>query len=217
MTTVVPAICAVVWGPDIHLGRFNNSLSMNGTGITQHDVVLPDVVPGTTYSYVLEGVDADGTLYRSAVGTFTTASPSATTNTAAATTPGTDITGRATITGVSSEYSATFAATNAIDGDPKTEWATKGDGDHASITLDLGAATAIKGVEFVTRSMADGSAITSSYTVSVDGAAPLGPFTAGTLAHPNPVRITVTGRSIRFNVASSSGGNVGAVDIHIYG
>jgi hypothetical protein len=216
VATKVPTICAIVWGTDDHFGRFNNSLSMNGTGITQHDVILPHVTPGTTYRYVIESITADGTLYRSAVGSFTTPAGSSTT-TLPTVRPGTDITGHATVSGVSSEYSAAYAAKNAIDGNPATEWATKGDGDHAWITLDLGAVTDIKGVEFVTRSMADGTAITTKYTVSIDGGEPLGPFDAATTAHPNPVPLTVRGRTIRFQVVKSTGGNVGAVDIHVYG
>ena len=39
-------ICAIVWGEDDSFGRFNNSQSMNGTGIVDHDVVLPEVEPG---------------------------------------------------------------------------------------------------------------------------------------------------------------------------
>ncbi len=69
VTTKMPMICALVWGPDATFGRFNNSLSMNGTGIIEHDVVLPNVESGVTYSYTVEGAAADGKLYRSNVGT----------------------------------------------------------------------------------------------------------------------------------------------------
>ncbi len=217
VTTSVPTICAIVWGPDTSFGRFNNSLSMNGTGITQHDVILPGIEVGATYSYVIEGVAADGTLYRSTVGTFRIDGSGQTPAAAAPPAPGKDITAQAKVVAVSSEYSPAFAASNAIDGDAATEWATKGDGDHGSITLDLGTAVDIKGVEFVTRSMADGTARTTSYTVTVDGAAPLGPFPTGTLAEPHPVAFTAHGRTVRLDVAQSTGGNVGAVEIRIYG
>lgn len=217
VTTKIPTICAIVWGPDTTFGRFNNSLSMNGTGITQHDVILPNVTPGATYSYLIQGTAADGTLYRSPIATFTIPATSSVANTMPTSLPGTDITSHAKVSKVSSEYSTTFAATNAIDGNPSTEWATKGDGDHGSITLDLGTTTDIKGVEFVTRSMADGTAITSTYTVSIDNGPPLGPFDASTVARPHPVSLTATGRTVCFDIAKSSGGNVGAVEIRIYG
>lgn len=65
VTTAEPMICAVVWGEDGSFGRFNNSQSMSGTGITVHDVVLPDVEAGVEYHYIVQGTTADGTLYRS--------------------------------------------------------------------------------------------------------------------------------------------------------
>ncbi|MEO8696827.1 MAG: discoidin domain-containing protein [Acidimicrobiales bacterium] len=215
VTTTVPMICAIVWGVDDSFGRFNNSLSMNGTGIAEHDVSLPDVEPGVTYTYIVQGTTADGTLYRSERGTFrldaAEAGPTATVSA-----PGRNIATKATVTRVSSEFSAAFAGAKAIDGDPSTEWATRGDGDNGSITLDLTTVTDITGAEFVTRSMADGSAITSTYTVSVDGGPALGPFAAGTLAAPRPAAFTARGRVVRFDIKTSSGGNVGAVEIRVF-
>ncbi len=117
---------------------------------------------------------------------------------------------------VSSQFSTAFAAALAIDGDLATEWSTAGDGDNGSITIDLGAAHDIAGVEFVTRSMADGSAITSTYTVAVDGDSPRGPFPAASPATSRVAPLGVSGRRLRFDVAQSSGGNVGAVEIRVY-
>ena len=215
VTTTEPMICAIVWGTDDSFGRFNNSLSMNGTGIEQHDVVLPDIEPGVTYTYVVQGTTADGNLYRSQVATFRldVATTSPTTSPAAL---GRNVATTAKIIEVSSEFSTAFAGSKAIDDDRSTEWATRGDGDNGSITLELASATDIKGVEFVTRSMADGSSITSSYTVSVDGAPPLGPFPAGTIAAPRPAAFAARGRVVRFDIATSSGGNVGAVEIRVF-
>jgi hypothetical protein len=65
--------------------------------------------------------------------------------------------------------------------------------------------------------MVDGSAITDTFTVSVDGGAPLGPFPAGTVSRPRFTAIDATGRQLRFDVATSSGGNVGAVEIRVFG
>ncbi len=216
LATTEPMICAVVWGEDESFGRFNNSLAMNGTGITDHDVILPDVEPGVSYSYVLQGTTADGTLYRSDVASFTI---DASDDAASPTPPlgqGDNLAIGATVAEVSSEFSDTFAAERAIDGDTGTEWSTAGDGDDGSITVDLGASQRIAGIEFVTRSMADGSAVTDSYTVAVDGGQPLGPFQAGTPASPRPSQVDATGRLLRFDVETSSGGNVGAVEIRIF-
>ena len=64
-------ICAIVWGETEELGKFNNSLAMNGTGIVNHDVFLPGAVPGRTYYFQVQGSTADGTLYRTETATFT--------------------------------------------------------------------------------------------------------------------------------------------------
>jgi F5/8 type C domain len=216
LTTTEPMICAVVWGEDESFGRLNNSLSMNGTGITDHDVLLPDVEPGVTYSYVIQGTTANGALYRSDIGTFSVDSPAGGTTPVPPFAQGDNLALDATVTEVSSEFSDAFAAEQAIDDDTDTEWSTAGDGDDGSITVDLGVPQRIAGIEFVTRSMADGSAITDTYTVTVDGGQPLGPFPAGTSASPRPSQVDVTGRVLRFDVETSSGGNVGAVEIRIY-
>ncbi len=214
VTTTEPMICAIVWGKTGAFGRFNNSLSMNGTGIEQHDVRLPNVEAGTTYHYVVQGTTADGTLYRSQVATFSI--PAAKTTQPEAD-HGPNIAREATVVDVSSEFSKSFAATNALDGDASTEWATRGDGDQAFITIDLGASRPIGGVEFLTRSMADGSSITDTYTVTVDGGTPSAAFPAGTIAQPRFAALDATGRRLRFDIAKSSGGNVGAVEIRVFG
>lgn len=214
VTTTEPMICAIVWGEDETFGRFNNSLSMNGTGIVQHDVVLPDVEPGVEYVYVVQGTTADGTLYRSPVGSFRiepAAAPASTVD------PGDDLALGATVVDVSSEYSADFAADFAIDGDTSTEWATKGDGDAGYITIDLGAEYHLTGVEFVTRSMADGTARTGTFTVTIDDGEAIGPFPASTVAEPHVATLDAVGRQLRFDIADSTGGNVGAVEIRVYG
>jgi F5/8 type C domain len=217
--TTEAMICAIVWGETDQLGRFNNALSMNGTGITEHDVVLPDVEPGRAYHFIVQGTTADGTLYRSPPATFEipvldredTASPTASADV------GENLALDATVVEVSSEFSASFAGALAIDGDLATEWSTAGDGDDGSITIDLGAPQDIAGVEFVTRSMADGSAVTSTFTVRVDDGEPLGPFPAASPATSRITPLELSGQAVRFDVEQSSGGNVGAVEIRVFG
>jgi F5/8 type C domain len=217
VTTTEPMICAIVWGTDDSYGRFNNSLAMNGTGIEQHDVVLPDVDAGTEYQYVVQGTTADGTLYRSEPGTFTIGGDGGPTTTAEAAGGGENLALDAEVVEASSEFSDDFAASRAIDGDTGTEWATSGDGDDGSITLDLGSAQQLTGVEFLTRSMADGTSITDTYTVTVDDGDAHGPFPAGTVAEARRSELDTTGRRLRFDVETSTGGNVGAVEIRVYG
>jgi hypothetical protein len=212
--TTEPMICAIVWGEDESFGRFNNSLSMNGTGVTRHDVLLPDIEPGREYRYVIQGTTADGTLYRSEVASFRIGEAGATTT--QPTDRGPNLALDATIEDASSEFSSSFAAENAIDGDTATEWATSGDGDDGSLTIDLGGPQEIAGVEFITRSMADGSSITDTFTVTVDGGEALGPFPAGTVTDPRFAELVAAGRLLRFDVESSTGGNVGAVEVRVF-
>jgi hypothetical protein len=213
VTTSEPMICAIVWGPTEALGHFNNSLSMNGTGIVDHDVVLPGIEQGREYFYIVQGTTADGTWYRSELGTFTIDGPDGVTSASVPAT-GDNLAESGTVTAVSSEFSPDWAATNAIDGSSLTEWSTAGDGDDAFITIDLGAVQPIASVEFITRSMLDGTAITETYTVTIDDR-PFGPFPAGTPVDPMPSTVATEGRVVRFDVETSTGGNVGAVEVRI--
>jgi hypothetical protein len=226
VTTTEPMICAIVWGETEELGTMNNSLAMNGTGIVEHDVFLPGAVAGREYYFRVQGSTADGTLYRSELATFTipeldgpeldgpegggeSADP------AEGVEHGPNLALDATVVDVSSEFSDGFAAANAIDDSGTTEWSSAGDGDDAFITLDLGSAQQIAGVEFITRSMLDGTAITETFTVTVDDETMFGPFPAGTPVEPNLAAIAAIGRVVRFDVETSTGGNVGAVEARV--
>lgn len=217
VTTTEPMICAIVWGEDSSFGRFNNSQSMNGTGIIDHDVLLPDVEPGVEYRYIVQGTTADGTLYRSEEATFVIEPSSDDAGDDAAAQLGDNLATGAAVNEVSSAFSPGFAGELAVDGDLATEWSTGGDGDGAFIEIDLGEPTELDAVEFVTRSMTDGSSVTETFTVSIDGGEPLGPFPASTPAARRPATIDrATGQVLRFVVASSTGGNVGAVELGVY-
>ena len=64
--------------------------------------------------------------------------------------------------------------------------------------------------------MLDGTATTEMFTITVDGGETLGPFAAGSPADPNFADVSFVGREVRFDVDSSTGGNVGAVEIRVY-
>jgi hypothetical protein len=213
--TSQPMICAVVWGPDDDYGRLNNSLAMNGTGILDHDVVLPDVEPGRTYRYVLQGTTADGTLYRSEPADFVIGDNDETIERPAVAL-GRNLAEDAVVEEASSSFSDDFAAPLAFDGDPSTEWSTRGDGDDAFVAVRLASPSTVAAVEFVTRSMADGSAVTQTFTVTVDGDRTYGPFGAGTPRHRRIHALGAEGTRFRFDVAASTGGNVGAVELRLY-
>ncbi len=208
LETTIPTVCAIAYGETEALGGLSTDLDMNGGGHTDHGPVLTGLKPNTTYFYRLQGVGADGTLYQSELMTFTTPA-------AAESDAGTNLALGATVADVSSEFSAAFAAPNAIDGNPATEWSSRGDGDDAYITIDLGAERKVTGLRFVTREMNDGSSVTTTYTVTVDDGQVFGPFDAG--LEPPLVQVEFTGRVLRFDVDSSTGGNTGAVEIEIFG
>jgi hypothetical protein len=203
VSTTIDAACAVVFGEDETFGRLATDKDMGGSAHRDHHVVLGGLRPGTTYVYRFQGSAVDGRLYRSALFTFTTPTPTAS--------GPVDLAIGARVDAVSSEYSATFAASNAVDGDPSTEWSSAGDGDAAFITLDLGQPVDVSGVAFRTRQMSDGSAVTRTFTVTADGAT-LGPFPADAVAP-----LAVSAQVLRFDVASSTGGNTGATEIEVFG
>ena len=72
------------------------------------------------------------------------------------------------------------------------------------------------GVEFLTRRMLDGTATTEMYTITVDGGEMFGPFPAGSPADPGFAAVEFSGQQIRFDVETSTGGNVGAVEVGVF-
>jgi hypothetical protein len=129
---------------------------------------------------------------------------------------GRDVAIGAKIVAVSSQWSSAYSAANAVDGNLSTAWASNGDGDRAFITIDLGRERKITGISFITREMSDGSAITRTYAVVVDGRRRYGPFPAGSPVDPHIVPVSFTGRFLRFEVVRSTGGNTGAAEIEVF-
>ncbi len=216
--TTEPMICTIVWGETEEFGNFNNSLAMNGTGIIPHDVVLPGAEAGKTYFFRVQGSTANGNQYRSELGTFTlperVADAIANEEMIA---HGDNLALQATIVQTSSVFGPGWEGENALDGDTNTEWASSGDGDEGFITIDLGSEQDVVGIEFLTRRMLDGTATTEMYIVTVDDSETYGPFPAGNPANPNFQALELSGREIRFDVDSSTGGNVGAIEVRVFG
>lgn len=202
VTTSIEAVCAVAFGTTEALGRLATDQDMGGIGHSDHHAVLTDLEPDTEYFYRLQGVTADGELFQSELMTFETPAGGEAQDDG-------NVAVGASIVDVSSEFSASFAAALAVDGDRNTEWSSRGDGDDAFITIDLGMPVDVTAVGFDTRSMSDGSATTEMFSVTADGVA-FGPFAVGTAA------VTFTAQVIRFDVEASTGGNTGANEIQVF-
>ena len=181
-------VCAIAYGRTASLGSIADDPNMGGTAISRHLVVLNGLTPGTTYRFRLTATDARGQVFQTqALATFTTPRQVAA--------QGQDIAIGAKVVAVSSQWSSAYKATNAVDGNLSTEWASAGDGDRAFITIDLGRARQISGIAFITRAMSDGSATTRTFAVVVDGRRRYGPFPAGNRLDPRVARRVVCGPS----------------------
>lgn len=208
--TDVPTVCAVAYGRTAALGSIANDPNMGGTAIVRHVVFLNNLRPNTTYRFRLTATDARGRVFQTPeLATFrTTAHKEAA--------YGRDVALRAKIVAVSSQWSSAYRAANAIDGNLSTEWSSAGDGNRAFITIDLGRPVRVDGVAFITREMSDGSAITRTFAVVVDSARRYGPFQAGDRVDPRVAVVSFTGRRVRFEVVTSTGGNTGAAEIEVF-
>ena len=209
VTTNKDVKCKVVFGTDedVSDGEATDA-DMGEDGHKTHKAVMTGLKPDTEYHYRVEGTDADGTAYESALATFRTSA-------GGSEKPGANIAVKAKITRSSSEYSADYAAKNAVDGDLATEWSSAGDGDDASITLDFGRIVSLAGVGFRTRSMSDGTAIINTFTVTGDDGKVRGPYSVSA-SGLTVIPLTLRTRTLRFDAAKTTGGNTGAVEIEAY-
>jgi hypothetical protein len=209
VTTELDMACAVVFGRDESLGDgIATDADMGGGAHTDHQAVMTGLEPGTQYFYRVQGSGSDGNLYRSDLMSFRTPVADA------ARSPGENVSLGATVVDVSSEFSADFRADAAIDGNLATEWSSAGDGDDASITLDLGRVVSVVGIALRSRSMSDGSSVVETFTVTVDDGQTYGPFEAGTAGAV--AQVAFTGQVLRIDADRTSGGNTGAAEIEVY-
>ena len=215
VSTNIDAACSISYGDTDDLGTIGTDDDMGGAAHDDHEVILVGAEPGKTYKFRVQGADAEGNIYQSEIASFTLPDAPAGRGTAAGE-HGTNVAEGASVTDVSSIFSGSWAGENAFDGDMSTEWATKGSGDDAYIVIDLGSARPITGLEFITRTMSDGSATTTQYTVTVDDGDTYGPFTAGDQSDAAFTEVDFVGQILRFDVAVSTGGNTGAIEIRAF-
>jgi hypothetical protein len=217
LSTSIPVVCAVVYGSTHAYGQIATDSDMAGGAHENHHPLLTGLEPDTLYYARVQGVAADGAVYRSEEYTFRT--PAAGTGAQPKDLALPENGGR--VVGVSSNYGgggndSTYGASNAIDGNPATEWSSNGDGDKAWIEIELAAATHVTRIGFWTRTMGATGQIESFQIVTGSGET-VGPFqlTGATRAELFDTDF-VAGR-LRFEVVKSSGGNTGAVEIEVYG
>lgn len=218
VTTSAEVACAVAYGTTSALGSIATDTDMAGGGHTDHAPVMRDLTGDTTYFYRISAIGPDGRLYQGELSQFTfTSDASAVSDASAAPNvqpPAPNVASLASVTDVSSQFSDEYSGRNAVDGDLATEWSSDGDGDDAYIVLDFGEDMLVSGVGFRTREMTDGTSITTSFTITVDGKS-YGPFEAGPgLA---VALVDFRGQVVRFEVETSTGGNTGAVEVEVYG
>ena len=116
---------------------------------------------------------------------------------------------------MSSEFNSSFAAQNAIDDDPSSEWSSQGDGNEASITVNLAEPTEVTGFGLWTRTMGTSAQI-GRFEVENEAGEVFGPFeipdASGLYTFPAETR----GQTFTFRVVDGSGGNTGVVAVEVY-
>jgi len=213
----IPLACSVVYGKTTAYGQIAVDQDMNGGAHADHHPLLLGLEPDTEYHYRVQGSAADGTLYVGEDRTFRTppAEEKAGVNLAS-------LEAGARVVAVSSNFGGaandeTWGANSALDGNRGTAWSSAGDGNEAFIGIELAGPAKLYAVEVWTRSMSDGTAQISAFTLTTDAGAVLGPFTLQDAAQPYRFEVDVVARSLRLNVVESSGGNTGLVEFAVYG
>jgi hypothetical protein len=215
VSTNIDAACSISYGVTDALGTIGTDDDMGDAAHDDHEVILVNAEPGKAYKFRVQGADAEGNIYQSEIATFTL--PKAPVGGGDSMDDhGVNVAEGASVVEVSSIFSGSWAGDNAFDGEMSTEWATQGSGDDAFIVIDLGSSQQIAGVEFITRTMSDGSATTTEYTVTVDDGETYGPFTAGDQGDARFTGVEFMGQVLRFDVAASTGGNTGAIEIRAF-
>ncbi len=213
----IPLACTLLYGETLDFGSASIDLNMNGGAIIEHNPLMLDLKPETTYYYRVQGSDEHGNFYVSETATFTTPAASASTSdNLLAPQNG------ATVLGVSSNFGGqpndgSWGILRAVDGNPNTAWSTDGDGSHAWAEFQLAQRSHITQVSFWTRVMTDGSALAYQFTVTTDAGEVYGPFSLPDSTQPYTFDVDFEASTLRFDITDSSGGNTGAVEIAVYG
>ncbi len=212
VTTHLDLACVVVFGEDEGFGQLALDADMGGGAHRDHRVLLRGLEPDTEYAYRLQGSAPDGRFFASEVLRFRTAPAEA------GPSLGVDVAtaeAGATVVAASSEFGGAFAAANAIDGDARSEWSSRGDGDEAFITVRLREPVEVTGFGLWTRTMGTSAQIERFEVVNEHGEV-FGPFDVPDAASAHDFVASGRGQEFTFRVLASSGGNTGAVEVAVY-
>ncbi|GAB4527491.1 MAG: hypothetical protein OHK0046_45300 [Anaerolineae bacterium] len=213
----IPLACYLVYGTDERFGSVTNDPDMAQAAIIDHNPVLLDLTPDTEYVFRMQGIGEDGVIYVSELYTFRTLPASEEAN-ANLLSPENG----ASVLEVSSNFGnqpndGRWGILNAFDGNSATEWSSNGDGDDAYFIVELNGPHRINTIEYWTRAMSDGTAITESFTVTTSSGETFGPFALEEGSVLTTFEVDFVTDVLRFDVETSTGGNTGIIDIAVYG
>jgi hypothetical protein len=213
----VPVACSVVYGTTPEFGSLSTDLDMEGGTHSDHNPLLTGLEPETEYFFRAQGVADNGVVYLSDVMTFTTP-PAGTSVTENLASPamGAEIVGYSSAFG-DAGISDRWGAAAAFDDNPNSEWSSAGDGNEAWVEVKLDGRARIDSVEFQSRAMSDGSAITLAFTITTEDGEVLGPFTLPDANSRYDFDVAIEAETLRFDLMDTTGGNTGIVDVAVYG
>lgn len=213
----IPLACYLVYGTDESFGFVTNDPDMAQAAIIDHNPVLLDLKPDTEYVFRMQGVGENGVIYVSELYRFRTL-PTSNESSENLLSPENG----AVVLEVSSNFGnqpndGRWGILNAFDGNPATEWSSNGDGDDAYFVVEMSDEQRIHTIEYRTRAMNDGTAITESFTITTESGEVFGPFVVETHTDLTTFEVDFVAKTLRYDVERSTGGNTGIIDIAVYG
>ena len=193
---------------------------MAGGGHSDHHPRLTGLEPDTVYHYRLGGIGPDVTVYRSQDLTFRTPPAEAGTGQRPSGDNLASLANGARVIGVSSNFggdnTGAWGANSTLDGSASTAWSSNGDGNEAWIEIELPDETHVTAIGFWTRTMGS-SAEVFSFAIVTDLGETHGPFNLDGADVTKYIDTDFVATRLRFQAIETSGGNVGAIEIEVFG
>ncbi len=217
IVTTVSVACTIVYGTTPEFGQLSVDQDMDGGTHSNHNPLLLDLEPETTYYFRVQGTDDFGNIYLSETMSFTTpAQAEVENNNLLSADNGAVILGYSSAFG-GAEDSETWGINSAFDGSQNSAWSSAGDGDAAFVEVQLAQRASIQEVEFWTRAMSNDTAQIFEFTVTTDSGDVYGPYELPDAEQSYTFDVEFEAETLRFDVTDSNGGNTGAVEIAVYG